>query len=561
MQPIQPGYGQFTGYQPRPDGGFDFTLANGGVRTFAGPGADELRKKIDASAGAPVVSPSPYQAGAGPVAPPAGPPPQAAPPGRQLLFTENDGTQVFLREGGNPQNPGDFIRRIPGRTGSKGGLAEMGRTVRGGYELDPERVGQIQDTQDKIQSSYESSALEAGKLAAERQAHFDAARAQASKEVVEMARENSLKKQGIDDLTARYDKLEREFLEAPEKQKVERESNKGKTFVEGLAMALGALGASMARTPNFVAQTIENNRERELRREEAELRVKKEAKDSLLGRLRDELGSMELAKNAFRAIRTRQDSIALEQMAAKTGDMQRQQEILQVSAIQNQGYMKWLEELERGKQGEVTRSLKMQQGSSASGPREVQGLSMEQAGKIANTGQTYASTNKTNADAAAAAQGDAAKPVPAERTSQIAEDAALLATGSRILSNPAIKDKTSDLFEAEGSIRSKVPLVGPALAPENFKQYEQDLQNWTNSRIKTITGAGMSETEATRIARGEVGENKSINRVRQGVTKGMGEAATRLKANFATLPPEQQQQLFKQLPPDVQEMLRKGPGE
>ena len=101
-----------------------------------------------------------------------------------------------------------------------------------------------------------------------------------------------------------------------------------------------------------------------------------------------------------------------------------------------------------------------------------------------------------------------------------------------------------------------MPIIGSAITHPKFKEYEQDLQNWTNRRIKFLTGAGMAESEAIRIARGEVGENKAVNRVRQGVQAGMGEAATRLKANFATLPPEQQQQLFKQLPPGVQQMLR-----
>ena len=42
----------------------------------------------------------------------------------------------------------------------------------------------------------------------------------------------------------------------------------------------------------------------------------------------------------------------------------------------------------------------------------------------------------------------------------------------------------------------------------------------------------------------------------QGIGSGMDEAAARLKANFATLPPEQQQEIWKTLPPSARQMLQ-----
>ncbi len=409
--PQTPGYGQFTGYAPLPGGaGYNFQTANGANFTAVGQEAEELRKRIDTAQNAAGASGVPVNVGQ--------PPPQqaqVAPPGpsnnfKPLLSTKGGGT-IAVREGGDPNNPNDVIVRDPGRAATKGGLQLRNVTSRGGYDLDHERVAQIQESQDDVQASIMKSAAEAAKAAGARQAAFEAARNQANNEAAVMAHENSIKQQRNDELSAKYAAAEKDYLTTPERQKAEREGNKGKTIVETLAQALGALGAGLARTPNFAAQMVASTHEREMRQEEAELRVKKDTKDSLLGRLREEMGSMDLAKTAYRAIKTKESAIALEAAGAKMQDSQQQSTFFQAAAQQNQAHLKWLEQLERGQQGEVDKSLVNVPGSPGRAPSnrratldEAKSLQELRAGE-AGIAKTEADTGKTRAEIASGGAG------------------------------------------------------------------------------------------------------------------------------------------------------------
>lgn len=548
--PQRPGFfGEYTGYAPRPGGGFDFTRANGGtVVVPPGPQAEDLKKNIDAAKGfiAPEFQPQP-----GPMAAPPTQPQQAAPgPARfQPTATVKGGGTLGVREGGDPNNPLDYVVREAPRAATKGGLALRTQSQQGGFEIDPERAKEIQDSQDDLMQAQLAHAQKLEQLSKERQAEFAAQRVQANREAAVLAHENTVKSEQVSALQARYEAAEKDFLETPERQKQAREGNTGRNIVESIALALGALGAGLARTPNFAQQTIESIHDREMRAEEAALRVKKEGAESLLGRLKDQMGSLDLAKQAWGAIKSRESAIKLEALAAQTQDEQQKSSILTMAAQQQQKYLEKREALNIGAQGETTKNFQMIQGSAGSrgGNRAP---TIEELQGMANLRKTQADTSATLRPEAGSS-----KSLPTERTNILAEDSELVALGQKILSNPALKGD-SEYFEPHGSVIKKLPF-GDAMAHPKSNELEQDLQKWQNARIKAITGAGVSNQEAERIARAEVG-NMSRNAIKRGVESGMKSAIVRTRSNLAPLTPEQREEQLKQMDPAAVEALKQG---
>lgn len=416
-QPVGPGYGQFTGYAPRPGGGFDFTLANGGTRTFAGPSAEELRKQIDASRGyqpgdaTRAFAPPPQQQAA-----PGGPAPAPGPSQVNTLYTTKGGGQMALKAGGDPQNPLDWVVHEGPKAASKGGMAAKGMTTQGGYNVDEQFLDQMETSQVKLAAAQESGAQAAQQQAAARQGYFEAQKAQVEREQAVAAHEQAAKQKQLGDMQAKYDKAEQAFVGFGAEQEAKANSSGARvqTFVSSLSAALGALGASLARTPNFAAEAVERHNERELRKQEAELRVRKDSKDSLLGQLQQQMGSIDLARNAFRAIQSRQAALGWEQLASTESDANKQTTMLQAAEMQNQKYLQWREAYTRGAEGEVTRTFQYVPGSSGS-RGGVRAPTLEEAQAAASLGKTYAETNKTNA----AAQGDGRPHIGQRGQSQI----------------------------------------------------------------------------------------------------------------------------------------------
>lgn len=542
----QPQYGQLVGYTPVPGYGYEFELANGAKRKLpATPAAESAARAIDAAKA--------YQPGAGPMAPP---PTQPEQPNRfDPLVSTKGGGELGLRAGGDPANPLDYVVRTQGSAPTKGGMQARGMSVQGGYEQDPERLRKIQASQDTLEGVQDQAIFNAQKAMAERQAYIQAARDQLSKEAVETVRENTVKQQGLDDLRAKYDAAEQDFLATPEKQKKDREGKPIKTFAEALALGLGALGATLARTPNFAAQVIEANRERELRQEEAELRVKKDVKDSLLGRLRDEMGSMELAKQAFRAIRTRQDAMAIEQIASKTQDQARVDDLMKLAATQMQAYQLGREAVDRAAQGEVTKTYQYVPGSSGS-RGGYRAPTIEELHGLQGLRKGEADIDKTRAEATRAPGEE--RQVPHERTAAISGMAAAIGAADRIEKNLTErkmgKDTTFDdplagpldkLNEAAASAfgNPRKP-ANDSLRADTFEM-ARGLQlaygKSDNDAIMANDQAAGSATGADRLRAAQSTKQRAINNIR---------------TELGSLPPAQQQKVLSSLPPDVQRAIR-----
>lgn len=380
-------YGQFTGYAPVPGApAFDFTLASGGTRRMPDtPGARAAIQGIDAAGG-------------------------GAPPGPQRfnpLVSTKGGGELGVREGGNPANPMDYVVRTPGRAATKGGMQARGMTSQGGYNVDEQFLEQMESSQIRSAAIQERGLQRGIEAAAERQGFMEAQKAQAEREMAVLAHENQIKQQRLGEYQAKFDKAEQDYTNFHAEK--EREANSPKaqlaSFLGTLSSALGALGAGLARTPNFAAEANDRRNEMQLRREEAELRVRKDNKDSLLGQLQQQMGSLDLAKSAYRAMQAKQSATGWEMLAQKEQNAEKQQQLLQVAELQNQNYLKWREEYVRGAEGEVTRTFQYVPGQSASrgGNRaptieELKGLQDLRVGE-AGIGKTQADTAKSLAAA------------------------------------------------------------------------------------------------------------------------------------------------------------------
>jgi hypothetical protein len=87
-----------------------------------------------------------------------------------------------------------------------------------------------------------------------------------------------------------------------------------------LGSALRAFGAALARTPNFAADFVQSQIDRNIRRQEAELAIKGKAADNALGDLLREQGSLKDAKAMLKQLMTERTAIEASVMASTAKD-------------------------------------------------------------------------------------------------------------------------------------------------------------------------------------------------------------------------------------------------
>jgi hypothetical protein len=451
------GYGQFTDYTQRPDGGYDFVLKSGETRTFAPTEeAEKIKARIDSSkpkdertaefdwrkaasgalstvvpgaglapllasdadargrpdvpaqAAAPAYKPGDAtRAFGGPTVPVAA---QAAPTQAQapapdpngkwdLIATEKDGSRIYLMPGGDPRNPKHTIKETPGRAASAGGLAQRSQSITGAQNVDPEQIAAIEGVAKSEQEIRDEQAARVNAIAGRRQELMAAEKIAADNQAAVQAHENAVKTDQFKALQAKYEEAEREYADMPEAQaRREKTGNTGATgFAKALARGLGALGASMARTPNFVAQAMEADAERRMRRDEAELRVKKDSVNQL-SQLKEKMGgSLDLARAAYQAIESKKSAIGFEMLASQEQDQAKAASLQLIAQQEWKGHLKWKEELTRKAEGEISKSYAYVPGSSGSAARR-EALSLDEQAKVASTASTTATTDKTRVE-------------------------------------------------------------------------------------------------------------------------------------------------------------------
>ena len=325
-------YGQFVAYEPAgKPGAYNFGLADGRSVSLFGPEAEDLRAKIDASnaampqatakadpfAGTALAldgSDPVYGQGAAPSVPDAA--------GGPVQIPE---TAVQGQAPQQPQNVGFGVYRMPDGTLAErvGGRAAVTKeqnerqatqgtampvsaseTVRGGFDPNQDFLEGMADVSIDERAAADQRmerdmvvAEQAAQVARDQQVQAMAQQAEAQRQAlaaeVRVSRDQQIKDAAFKDYAEARIDPNRMFRGS---------DGTAKAIGAALSSGLGAFGAALTKTPNFAMQLIDSAIERDIRGQEAEIAVKRQAADNALTDLTKSGLTMEQSKGLLRQL-------------------------------------------------------------------------------------------------------------------------------------------------------------------------------------------------------------------------------------------------------------------
>lgn len=423
-------YGNVLGYEPAATpGAYYFTQKDGPKVLLGGAAADDLKKKLDASASmmpqptamgpgtAPAAVPDtgravPGMAGSDvaniqgalrahgvPVAaanptsgaplPQAAPAPMAAPAAPQ----PNHAVQEFTNARGDiiardPNHPETIRVQTRGSAPTKGGNIERGSSVRGAFDpneaylkTDEELAG----IQQKANMVGAQAAMAENEM---KRGYIEEQQAQAKRDAAEAMAAKAAEDRGVAKMQARYDALEKDYTGA----RVDP-GRASMPVLDALAAGMGAFAAILSKTPNYAQQVIDARIQRDIAAQEAAINVKGNSARNALGDLERQLGSRDLAKKAYESIATRQAQLQMEQTALSVAPGQIQANAMQTAAQLAQAHNDKKEAYRQASLGEWQRTYQHQQASAGSAPSSRL-ATVEEATALANLDKTRDAANK-----------------------------------------------------------------------------------------------------------------------------------------------------------------------
>lgn len=552
--------GNIVSVEDLPTGGYNFVDKTGAKKMLFGPDADEFAARVRASEalergtqptaqvtqddlvqgaggfggfGGQVSQPNLATDAPAPVPGLEKPPasiaretqPEAAPQQQSLA---QPGAQFSDGEGGIiRQNPDGNWVRVKTTAPSKGGMVEKSRSVAGGFAPSEEYIGA---TEQAFQGQAEAQAK--GAEIAVKEAEIEQGY------LTEQLRQNALAiksqqdqqkaiQDGIRAKQAEYDMINERY----KTQKVDPFRGMGtfQKIILAVSSSLGAFGASMARSPNFTQQMIDGFIERNVREQEREIAVKREQAQNTLADLEKRLGSMDLAKAALGAMMRERVQLGLQSQMAALKAPKVVAAYQDANAKLTQKYADMMEDYRQKAGGQVTRSIVNMPGS-AGGTTETP-LTIDQAAKVKNL---------YGGDGQKQAQG-----VGSERTTKIADNAQAIMQADELAG--MLQDEGDSEFWEPGT-----PGVRSIPGTDEYSKQKQ-LEQKTQAAITTnqkAAGIGSTEDDRKNVERGLIGGGSVAER-RRGAEALAEEAAARIAAEVATLPPDQQKTQLEALPPQV----------
>jgi hypothetical protein len=341
------GYGQFVGYEPNPEipGAYNFARANGPPLTFGGAEAQQLKSRLDAynsvnqpkvagPGGGPIdqlggygsenAPPSPeqiqsfreqVQGGAPPPPPPPGPAPA---PGGQLGYGMRVSPQGTIQKfsGGSAGVSQQQLQQQAG----KGTALPRSESVtqQGGMEGDPEYLEaraeanvdkrlQLQEEGDQAVAAAEAESQLAAQRFETQRRLMGEEQARVADLQARVARDEDLKNRAFAEYTSSKVNPDRVF------------ANPGSRVLGALAAAGGAYAATIAKTPNFALEMMNQSIDRDIRAQEAAIRIKGDKANNLLSELRKSGMDLEQARAATKAIQIQSERTQLDALRAKNG--------------------------------------------------------------------------------------------------------------------------------------------------------------------------------------------------------------------------------------------------
>jgi len=233
-------------------------------------------------------------------------PPQQAAPGQAQGLAEGTFLGYSGKGMGGVEGPvvvhnGQPMVYVAPSKGSPGGFTALGKetiATHAATEASAQEAEQIA-TQAKAQGVM----AEVENMAAQEGA-AEEAKWQAALQVQDQQDEVAAKQARLQDLNARYEQVAEEARNATVDENQYMRGARG--LFSTLGMAMGAFGAVLGRTPNFAQQFVENQIERNIRKQEQDLRTKRDSENAL-GKLRDKFdGDLTIAKGVLRQLMTEQ---------------------------------------------------------------------------------------------------------------------------------------------------------------------------------------------------------------------------------------------------------------
>lgn len=378
-----------------------------------------------------VLAPPPPPAAPGKAAPPAPAPavpaagPEAGAPAEPKMmwapFTTNEkGEQVQVlvySEGPNkgkevhPRGtPGAMQVVSPARAGSpgrKGGMMPSAMTVQGGFDPDEDYLGiRSEFVRDQQMALEQTAQAESG----EAQAAASALQQQAG----EVAGEIAAQQKANQDIKAQLDGA-RSALDAYTQQintaqidpnRIYR-GEKGARLSQKhrIAGMFGAFGSTLAKSPNYIAASIAQQREADIAAQEKDLLKKTGQRDTALQYFTQLTGSLEAGKQAVRKLQNDRAIVLLNREAAKAKDAKAKAAAIGAIAALDKENADFAQAYLRDAAGQVSKSFKYvpgTAGTAASGPRVRLPTSTEVSGAVGTEPKAAKTGDKPGASAAGA---------------------------------------------------------------------------------------------------------------------------------------------------------------
>jgi len=188
---------------------------------------------------------------------------------------------------------------VPPSKGSPGGFTKLGQQTLEQH-VQTEAAASTAEQQ-AAQAKAMGVDAEVQRLAAEEGA-AEEAKWQAALQVQSQQDEISAEQKKFEEYEGQYAKLSEEVKSTKIDENQYMSGARG--VFSALGMALGAFGAVLGKSPNFAAEFVQSQIDRNIRRQEAELATKKEGAGNALALLQKQTGNLQTAKATLRSLLT-----------------------------------------------------------------------------------------------------------------------------------------------------------------------------------------------------------------------------------------------------------------
>jgi hypothetical protein len=404
--------GNIVGVEPLPNGGYNFVDKAGAKKTLFGPAADELVQRFKASEA--LTAPQPtakldardlaekatpiaqamggalggipgavagYLGGRAaqeaasdvPTEVPGGEPPRPSVP----VGTEGPPASIAREGQADPQagpkalyagaKPGETIMQNPDGTlfvrsvtaPTRGGPVEKSRTVKGEFGENEEYKKATELAFKEQQSAEELGAATAAHQAAEERGFLEEQQRQLIAQQQQQQAQMETIKRGVAEKQVAYDIAQSKYNNFSEidQDRIWRKKGTGASILAVIGASLGAFGSALTKTPNFALEIINSAIDRDIRSQEQEIAINREAAGNALADLQRQTGSLDLAKAALGALQTQRVQLQLQAMANKAKTPAAIATFQKANGMLMQSYADKLEEYRQKAMGEVTKNI------------------------------------------------------------------------------------------------------------------------------------------------------------------------------------------------------------